>query len=171
MEESLDHENNIPSAESSRTSDAVPNHSYLLQRDLLNHNVANIANDVVTRYGSDAMKRANNALNAWRRNWDVRRIHDIYDERHSAFTHPLNFWLLAKLFVVLHFFRNHVSRSDDDGQHQSPEFLAFARANDGIASGRIIVQLQVIEWLSRIRQRPDGQSLSAESFLAQVINT
>ncbi len=171
MEESLDDENNIPQDESEGNPVVIPTLSSLLHRDLLNHDVAKIANDVVTKYGSEAMKRANAALDAWRRNWDVRRMQDIYDERNSAFSHPLNFWLLAKLFVVLHFFRNHVSGNSFDGQQQNTEFLAFSYANDGSASGRITVQLQVIDWLSRIRQRRDRQPLSAESFLSQVINT
>ena len=117
------------------------------------------------------MKRVNDALNAWRRNWDVRKMHDIYDERNSAFSHPLNFWLLAKLFVVLHFFRKHICSTADAGEHQSLEFLTLSCANDGSASGKIKVQLQVIEWLSRLRMLPTGQLLSGESFLSQVINT
>ena len=171
MEESLDYENNICNSSASEIPVSTPESlSKLLHHDLLNHHIANIANDLVDRQGSDAMKRVNAALDAWHRNWDLRKSRDIYGKRNSAFSHPLNFWLLAKVFVVLHFFRNHPWIIDNNKKQQETEFLAFFDANDGTSSKRIAVQLQIIDWLSRIRHRRETEPLSAESFLSQVFN-
>ena len=171
MEESLDHENNICNSPTSEIPVSTPaSLSKLLRHDLLNHHIVKITNDLVDRQGSDAMKRANAALDAWHRNWDLRKSRDIYGERNSAFSHPLNFWLLAKIFIVLHFFRNHPSIISNNQQQQDTEFFAFFDTNDGTASKRIAVQLQVIDWLSRIRHRREREPLSAESFLSQVFN-
>jgi hypothetical protein len=163
MDESLDRENNIPS--SSEFSDVVSNLSTLL----LNHDVANIADEIVNKYGSEAMKRANSALSAWRRNWDLRRIHDVHDKDNtSAFSHPLNFWVLAKLFLVLHFFRNHTSAST--GGKQDSEFLLFSQNAACTIDTKIRLQVQVINWLSKIRRRQHTDLLPAEDFMSQVIS-
>lgn len=116
------------------------------------------------------MKRANHALNVWRLNWDLRSVHDVYDEKNSAFNHPLNYWLLARLFVVLHFFRNH-NYELEDSTPPNAEFAAFSSANGRTATGKIRIQREVVKWLARIRQRQEGETLSAENFLSQVINT
>lgn len=175
MEESLDHENNIPKPGSLQSPEVIPNLSTLLQRDLLNHDIANIANDVVAKYGSESMKHANNSLNAWRRNWDVRRMHDVHekDGGDASFGHPLNFWLLAKLFVVLHFFRHHIMTGPNrkGNEHQDSEFLAFSCASDGTVDAKIRAQIQVVNWLSRIRRRgQDADLLPAEGFMSQIIS-
>ena len=169
MEESLEDEDNIPNIRSLDNPDAIPDLSTLLYNNLLNHDIPNIANDVVSKWGSDMMKRCNNCLNAWRRNWDARRVHDVHGEQNTAFGHPVNFWLLAKLFVVLHFFRNKVSSTPATHLRQDSEFLNFSCANDGTRSGKIQMQMQVLDWLSRIRHRKTTL-LPSESFLALVID-
>lgn len=176
MEESLDDENNLPQDEpASSTQSTDVRFSDLLNGGLLNYDVANIANEIVAKYGSDAIKRVNDALNAWLRNWDARRAHDIYNERHIAFTHPFNFWLLAKLFVVLHFFRHRYHRDitgmDKDGQPEGDSGLhAFYNPNNGTAQDRLATQVLVIGWLSKFRKQREGSLLSVGSFLSEVLN-
>lgn len=178
MEESLDDENNVPQNEPASSTQATDiNFSDLLNRDLhlLNYNIANIANEIVGKHGSGAIRRVDDALNAWLRNWNARQVHDIYDERHSAFTHPLNFWLLAKLFLVLHFFRNryhrHIPGIGEDGQpERDSELHAFYDSNNGAAHGRLATQVQVIGWLSKLRRQREGSLLSGGSFLSEVLN-
>ncbi|KAI5786450.1 hypothetical protein DFH27DRAFT_259364 [Peziza echinospora] len=180
MEESLDDENNMPQndepASSSSTQAAGVNLSDLLNHNfelhLLNYNIANIANEIVGKHGSGSIKRVNDALDAWLRNWNARKVQDIYDERHSAFTHPLNFWLLAKLFLVLHFFRNRYQRNTgEDGQGERDSDLhAFYNVNKGAAHDRLETQVQVIGWLSKLRRQREGSLLSGGSFLSEVLN-
>lgn len=177
MEESLDDENNVPQDETgSSTQETDMNLSNLLNRDFLNYDVANIANNIVDKYGSVSIRRVNNALDAWLRNWNARRVRDIYDERHTAFTHPLNFFLLAKLFLVLHFFRNryqrHASVIGEDGQPEQDSELHhfYNNSNNGAAQGRLKTQMQVIGWLSKLRRQREGGLLSAGSFLSEVLN-
>jgi hypothetical protein len=176
MEESLDDENNVPQDEPVSSTQATDvNFSDLLNRDLLNYDIANIATKIVGKHGSAAIRRVDDALDAWLRNWNARRVRDIYDERHSAFTHPLNFWLLAKLFLVLHFFRNryhrHVPDMGEDGQpERNSELHAFYNSNNGAAQGRLATQVQVIGWLSKLRRQREGSLLSGGSFLSEVLN-
>ncbi|KFY34486.1 hypothetical protein V494_06721 [Pseudogymnoascus sp. VKM F-4513 (FW-928)] len=176
MEESLDDENNVPlddaNSNSSNQSTEV-NFSDLLNRDLLNYDIANIASRIVGKYGSPTIRRVDDALDAWLKNWNARRVRDMYDERHGAFTHPLNFWLLAKLFLVLHFFRNRyqgqVPGMDENGQPRDSELHAFYN-NNGAAQGRLAIQMQVIGWLSKLRRQREGNLLSGGSFLSEVLN-
>ncbi|KAK9364431.1 hypothetical protein V1509DRAFT_643697 [Lipomyces kononenkoae] len=177
MEESLDDENNVPEDERASSNQGTDvNFSDLLNRDLLNYDIANIANRIVAAYGSDAIRRVNDALDAWLRNWNARRVHDMYDEKHGAFTHPLNFWLLAKLFLVLHFFRNRYHRylpglgEDGPPDREGLELHAFYNSDNGTAQGRLTIQVQVIGWLSKLRRQREGSLLSAGSFLSQVLN-
>jgi hypothetical protein len=171
MEESLDDENNVPLDEFTDPTDV--NVSNLLNLDLLNYDVANIARKIVGKHGSAAIRGVDGALDAWLRNWNARRMHDIYDERHCAFTHPLNFWLLAKLFLVLHFFRNqchrHVSSVGDQPERDSG-LHAFFNSNNGSAQDKLAAQVQVIGWLSKIRKQQKGSLLSGGSFLSEVLN-
>lgn len=175
MEESLDDENNVPLDEvTSSVQSTDVNFSDLLNRDLLNYDIANIATKIVGKYGSAAIRRVDDALDAWLRNWNARRMRDIYDERHGAFTHPLNFWLLAKLFLVLHFFRNryqgHVPGMGEDSQPERDSELHAFYNNNGAAQGRLAIQMQVIGWLSKLRRQREGSLLSGGSFLSEVLN-
>jgi hypothetical protein len=171
MEESLDHDNKIPQSGPIGHPESTSYLSTLLDGSLLDHDVASIANDVVARYGSEAMRGINNDLNCWRRNWDARRLHDVHAERNTHFSHPLNFWILAKLFVVLHFFRHYVPSPTDHSLQPNRGFFAFSSGNDGTTRGKIKRQAQVVDWLSRIRRQQDAQPLMAECFMSQVINT
>ncbi|KFY78179.1 hypothetical protein V499_02615 [Pseudogymnoascus sp. VKM F-103] len=175
MEESLDDENNVPLDDAtSSTQSTDVNFSDLLNRDLLNYDIANIASKIVGKYGSASIRRVDDALDAWLRNWNARLRRDIYDERHGAFTHPLNFWLLAKLFVVLHFFRNryqgNVPDMGEDGQPQRDSELHAFYNNNGAAQGRLAIQMQVIGWLSKLRKQREGSLLSGGSFISEVLN-
>ena len=174
MEESLDDENSLPQdgpASSTNASDTIL--SALLNRDLLDYDVANVADEIVGKYGSDAIRSVNHALNAWLANWNARRVHDMYHENHVAFTHPFNFWLLAKLFLVLHFFRNRypISGIIQDGQpERDSELQGFYNPSSGTARDRLNTQVQVIGWLSMFRRQREGSLLSAGSFLSKVLN-
>ena len=160
MEDSLDDEDDMTMTNLGPGSQ-VPDLTAMLRRELINHTVDRIADDIVAKCGSSNMKRVNNALTAWRVNWDARRTQDAYVDKTTFFSHPLTFWRLAKLYVVLHFFR-HQSGQDS-------ELFAFS-ARSGEAGAKIHVQLQVIQWLWWLRQQKDGQQLATESFLSQVIN-
>lgn len=169
IEARLDHENIMPTQQPSQQPTVTPDLSNILSRDLHTHEIANIANEIVDQNGSGEMKRINNSLNSWHRNWISRRVSDDHDEQNSAFSHPLNFWLLAKLFIVLHFFRHQSSGPGGNGELQNPEVLAFL-GEDATTSGKIRVQVQIIEWLSRIRRRQAAMPSAVESFLSRVIN-
>lgn len=173
MEESLDDENIVPFGQI--IAGQVPSTILqgLLNRDHISYEVVIIANELVTRFGSDAIKKVNNAFDNWQRNWKARLVRDIYDEKHEAFSHPTNFWLLGKLFLVLLFFRN--SDKDDglDGDEMvlddSSDMLSFIKFVDGSAVNRLAAQAQVIGWLSKIRQRREGRSLRTENYMSQVL--
>lgn len=159
----------MPSSQQSHNSATASNLSNLLYRDLLNHNIVNIANELVNQYGSSEMRRTNVVLNLWHRNWLSRRVNDTHDQQNRAFSHPLNFWLLAKLFVVLHFFRHCISDTSENMELQNPEMLAFLSEDESIV-GKIRSQVQIIIWLSRIRQGQGMKPSSTRSFLSQVIS-
>lgn len=137
MEESLDDENNVPQLQPqdehqhAQAQAAYMNVSDLLTRNLADYDIANIANEIVAKYGSESMQRVNSYLDAWQRNWHARRLHDMYDERRGAFTHPMNFLLLAKLFIILHFFRNCYHPQPQHAQTVSPE-AAVSSAASGV---------------------------------------
>lgn len=182
MEESGEFEDSLPApGDRSSNLEAYPKLCPLVYCAVITDDVENLANEVVNNHGSDSMKRANNALNAWRKNWDDRKIRDIHqdDDTTSAFTHPLNFWVLAKLFIILHFFRNRVISGQDgsDGiggertaEEQRSELLTYYRAKGGSTSEKLAVQVQIIGWLAKIRQQSDKHALGTESFLSQVLS-
>lgn len=147
----------------------TPDLSNILHCDLHTHEIANIANEIVKQRGSGEMKRLNDSLNSWHRNWIARRLRDTHNEQITAFSHPLNFWLLAKLFIVLHFFRHQISDSRANRELETPEVLDFF-GEDTTTSGKIRVQVQIVEWLSRIRRRQAVMPSSAQSFLSRVIS-
>lgn len=136
MEESLDDENNVPQLqpqdehEQAQANAAYMNVSDLLTRNLANYDIANIANEMVAKYGSESMRRVNSYLDAWQRNWHARRIHDMYDDRRGAFTHPMNFLLLAKLFIIVHFFRNCYHPQPQNAHGVSPTTAAAGMRSD-----------------------------------------
>lgn len=174
MEEALDDENIIPFGQiiaGQEPSTILPG---LLSRDHISYEVVIIANELVTRFGSDAIKRVNKAFDNWQRNWKARLVRDIYDEKHEAFSHPTNFWLLGKLFLVLLFFRNRerdeTFDADDMVLEDNPDMLSFMKFIDGSAASRLAAQAQVISWLSKIRQRREGRSLRTENYMSQVLN-
>jgi hypothetical protein len=169
IEASLDHENTMPTQQPLQNPRMTLNLSNILYRDLHTHEIANIADEIVNQNGSGDMKRINDSFNSWHRNWIARRVSDTHAEENSAFSHPLNFWLLAKLFIVLHFFRNRVLDPRGNGEMQTQEVLTFL-GEDTSTSGKIRVQVQIVEWLSRIRRRQAVLPSSGESFLSRVIS-
>ena len=173
MEQSLAHEDDILQDCISLGGVPIPSDTRtFLLRDMFNYNISVIADEAANTYGSYPLRSANEALNAWRRNWDARRVRDVYSSDGSgAFSHPMNFWLLAKVLIVAHFFRNRVSSTGDSGSAGTDELSAFFRASKTAnANDRIQAQLQVIQWLTMIRQHRDGRPLASESFLSQVMD-
>lgn len=172
IEASLDHENTIPLSTASSSSGATPDLSKILGEQLSSHEIVDTASDYVSQYGSDSVNRVNIALDNWKRTWDSREAYDTYGECNSAFGHPLNFYLLAKLFIVLHFLRHHVTEGGFSGQEQyKAQLMAYYGAADGRLSNKIKAQVQVIDWLSRLRRRPGVETLPANSLVSQVIST
>lgn len=171
IDASLDKDNIVPVAISSEGYPIKPNLSELLIDQLATHEIDDIANDFVSKHGTDSFKHVNNALNIWRTMWDSRQIRDIYDESNSAFSHPLNFYLLAKLFIVLHFLRDRMIDEGFTGQQtEKDELVTYCGAKDGTMSSKIRMQEQVINWLSRLR-RSHSEPLQAPNLVSQVINT
>ena len=171
MEANLEHENTIPAPIHSDSSLETFNITKILQEQLNNHTIVDLANDLVSRYGTDSIKRANNAFDTWRRVWDSRNIYDMYDGCNSAFGHPLNFFLLAKLFIVLHFLRNCDTEDFDGHERDKIEFMAYHNAvNDNMGS-KMTAQVQVINWLSRLRQQPGIEASQQNNIVSQVIST
>lgn len=169
---SLDDENVIPINASSNDHETKPDLAELLNDHLMNHTIDQVAENIVSAYGSDWMRHVNKALNKWRMVWDARQTYDIYDESNTAFNHPLNFYLLAKLFIVLHFLRNRNRDDDFSGRAEDKaELFAYRSVNDGTIEGRVRSQIQVLNWLSRLRRRPDVGSLQGTGLVSQVINT
>ena len=175
MEESLTHEDNIPQdhhfAEAVTT---VTNAQDFLQ-NIFAHDIVGIADEFVNKYGSYGLRQANNALNAWRRNWETRRVWDVFGNRSGAFSHPMNFWLLAKLFIIVHFFRNRIPDSAVAGHGeaglQDAGLHAYFRARTSAhADDRIQAQVQVINWLMQIRKHQTGRPLASQNFLSQVMD-
>ena len=166
MEQSLDDENIFPQgSEHGLSTPAASPITRILDNDLANGDIADIANDLVEKYGSRSIQHANNTLNAWRRNWGARKIRDlIKDDDCRAFNHPLGFWFLLKLLIVLHFFRN------DDGSNNLQQ-SNMMRAYSVSTSDRLIVQERVIGWLSRIRRIGNSGSLPSPIYLSHVLST
>lgn len=79
------------------------------------------------------------------------------------------FWLLAKLFIVIHFYRNHVS-SNADEELQIKESLSSSSGSDELRSSGIIKQTQVAKWLWQIRQGQGSEPFPVEIYLSQVFN-
>ena len=173
MEESLDDEDIVLYDEDQSLADADVRLTYLLNREILTYDVAKSANEIVSKYGSDSIRRANDAFDAWLRNWNARREVDMYDERHGAFTHPLNFWLLAKLFLVLHFLRDRYRPGAAPEGHPNPNSVlgSFYNSNsNGSAQSKLATQVQVIGWLAKFRKQQQESLLSSGSSLSAVLN-
>lgn len=175
MEESLAHEDDIP--QDHRFTEAVvtvANAQKFLQ-SIWTHDIAGIADEFVDEYGSYRLRQANNALNAWRKNWDARRTWDVFGNKSGSFSHPMNFWLLAKLFITVHFLRNRLPDSDTTGHGEakleSADLRAFFKAKRSAhADDRIQAQIQVINWLMQIRKHQTGRPLASQSFLSEVMD-
>lgn len=175
MQESLDFENVVPKDHGVASSEEI-------RRNLVDlvggngavYNIAEVANDLVMKYGFDGIKRINQALDAWKRNWDNRQRHDVHGENHTAFSHPINFWMLAKLFIVLHFFRNQYINTDStelfDSSHDKGLHL-FYTMDRSKTDSRLAIQGYIIGWLSLIRRQKGDRQLTTGSFLSQVLTT
>lgn len=154
MEQELDPESMIPPGIATSTV------SELLQLSVPGEQVAAAADHLTSQYGSPALVQVNATLDAWRRNWDARKQHDHYSDVEDGFVHPLNFWYLAKLFILVHLKRGHASNDDD----------VAALYRDKSLQNTLQTQLRVIGWMRRLRQVHGGGLASSGSFLSQVIN-
>ena len=132
----------------------------LFYHDPSDYEVQNIANGIVEKYGSGAMRRVNAALNNWRSNWDTRSIRDILDENSTFAGDPVRFWWLAKYFLVIHFFRGRIGKDDEI----FPLVSYKLSTHDGMQ-----IQWQVVNWLLRFRSRGQTEDCSGASFLSQII--
>lgn len=140
----------------------APMISNLLRQNFPGEHVASSVDQYASQYASMAIMQINAALAAWRRNWDSRKQLDHQNDIQRGFVHPLNFWYLAKLFILLHLRRRH---------HPEDEGMALFYQNEASLQNKLQTQVQVIAWMGRLRQLDDKNLASAGSFLSQVLNS
>ena len=134
--------------------------SSLLHQDFSGNFITTLADEVVSSCGSPALKRINSTLDTWRVNWDLRTSRDTNHENRTFSGDPLRFWWLAKLYLVLHFYKHSIRKGSE---------FALLEAGRGDDLGKMQIQLKIASWLSRFRRRKDEVPLSAECNLAQIV--
>ncbi|KEF51619.1 uncharacterized protein A1O9_12254 [Exophiala aquamarina CBS 119918] len=105
--------------------------------------ITTLADDLVLSHGSKAMQRINMLLNRWSQSWELRKNRDTTRENCSFSGDPLRFFWLAKLYIVLHFYRFALKNDSE-----------FAVSTTGASSEhKRPAHLRIISWLSRFRER------------------
>jgi hypothetical protein len=105
--------------------------------------ITTLANDLVATHGSAMMRRMNMLLNRWLQSWEFRETRDTTRENCSFSGDPLRFFWLAKLYIVLHFYRFTLTKNSE-----------FAVSITGAPSDhKQPAHLRIISWLSRFRER------------------
>ncbi len=158
-------QNNLEPSSDIATVTFTPDHqtadpSSLLQEDFSGNSITTLADELVSRHGSSILKRINSMLDRWRVNWDLRSCHDLKQENRTFSGDPVKFWWLAKLYLVLHFYR-HVIRKGSE--------FAIPGAGCADKQGRIQIQLKIISWLFRFRRQKDEVRSWNECYLAQIM--
>ena len=158
------HNNLEPSSDIAATSPTSDHQtadpSSLLHEDFSGTSITTLADGLVSRHGSSTLKRINGMLDRWRVNWDLRSRHDLKQENRTFSGDPVKFWWLAKLFLVLHFYR-HVIRKGSE--------FAILGAGYGDKQSKVQIQLKIISWLFRFRRQKDEVRSWNECYLAQMM--
>lgn len=133
-----------------------------LKEDHTGATITSIADRVVRVSGSPAIRRIDNALNAWYATWTRRNNHDIHREIRTFKGDALPFFWLAKLYLVLH--------NNAHILHPDSEF-ATIRANGPDAYGKTVIQRKIVGWLASFRGSELTIDAQAESWLPDLINS
>jgi hypothetical protein len=131
-----------------------------LKEDPSGSNITSIADEALATHASPIIRRVDNALNAWRTTWDLRRNRDSKHEPCTFKGDPLPFWWLAKLYLLLHY-HGHILQPDNE--YASPR----AEAPDNC--GKTVIQRKVIGWLSSFRGRKLNVDAKTENWLPDLM--
>lgn len=118
------------------------------------------ADKVVGQYGTETLKHINNVLGKWHVIWSGRISRDFLQENRTFSGDPVRFWWLAKLYLVLHFYR-HVIAKDSE----------FAISGGGDDQARLQTQLKVIGWLRNLQHGKNDVGLAPDCYMAQFLKS
>lgn len=134
----------------------------LLEQNFSGCFISAVADDLVSKYGSEALKGVNRALDTWRRTWDLRSGRDIEHSNSTFSGDPMRFWWLAKLCLGLHFYRHRI--------RENSEFaLSPNTGGTGDAQDRMQIQSKVLNWWFRLRHQDDSAQPTHGSLLSRVM--
>lgn len=118
----------------------------ILQENFSGSFFASIADELVAKYGTEVLKGVNKTLNTWRSYWDRRGNLDREQGKYTFSGDPLRFWWLAKLHLVLYFYRNCI--------RENSEFDITTSRGSGISGGICDVsrnQAKTLKWWLQLR--------------------
>ena len=121
--------------------------------------VTAIADKAVKICGSPAIRKVDNALNAWRATWDLRHNRDCHRQTRTFKGDAMPFFWLAKLYLALH---NNVHILQPDSE------FATARAEGLDGHGKTIIQRKIVGWLSSFRGQRCKVDSKVESWLPDL---
>ena len=116
--------------------------SSFLQENLFGPTIAGMADQAVLSCGKPSLVHVNDALNAWYTTWQLRYFREAEHEERTFFQNPLPFWWLAKLYILLHLYKDLVGKDS--------EFAIF-RAQNINGMSKLKVQTKIVRWFSRFR--------------------
>ena len=123
-------------------------------------NITAIADRTVKIHASPAIGRVDNALNAWRTTWDLRRNQGSQNEQPTFKGDPLPFWWLAKLYLLLHY-HGHIVQPGTEYSSPRPD------APDDDA--KTAIQRKVVGWLSSFRGKSVKLGAETENWLPELM--
>jgi hypothetical protein len=121
--------------------------------------ITSLADVLVDQYGTAIMRRMNTLLGRWYQSWECRKSRDAARDNRTFSSDPLRFFWLAKLYIVLHFYR-HALKKDSEFAVPDPEAPSDRRNQ---------AHLRIMSWLLRFQERqaqPASQTW-AEHYLCQ----
>ena len=132
-----------------------------MRQNLAGNYLPALADELVGQHGTATLKHINNILGKWHVIWSRRISRDFMQENRTFSGDPVRFWWLAKLYLVLHFYR-HVIAKDSE----------FAISGGGDDQAKVQTQLKVIGWLQQFQQQgKDDVALSPYCYMAQFVKS
>jgi hypothetical protein len=150
-----------PNATIPYTSDhEATDHLSELRKNFSGSYVTMLANDLVAKHGSPTVVRLNDILDNWHRSWELRKCRDLTQENRTFSCDPIQFWWLAKLFLVLHLHRHSIEKDSEWAA------LGLEPTDEHAKSQN---QLKVVSWLLQFRKPNDEVTQSTEHYLARFV--
>lgn len=132
-----------------------------LRQAFIDDSIPALANELVARNSLPTLQHINSSLDRWRAIWDSRDCQGLRQERITLSTDPLRYWWLAKLYIILHAYKDLI--------YNGSEF-AISETGSSYEQGKSQeIQLKILSWLSRFQRCASKKVSSTECYLATVV--